>query len=661
MSFAFDRSKASFMCPAISAFASLLLAIASPVAFGQTSTSYTEFVPPKSSLGQFADSLAKEKNRADLFALVPDGNILKPTFATNGNSSRQVLSAAANRVTGARGGSSSSSGGNSWSSSITGSKMSATAGFGTRYWNPTQEVVAIDDKSTFYLQLKENTEQQNFALVTAKPDKSFKIKFMGDNGAQHFRFSQSSKGVIRCVELGPEAQFSATANSFDEFAANYPGYLNQRLVPIMALCGAGEVPSRFHPFVRKYALFQLIPKDKEKLKQFEAMIEPMNDDDYSQREEATKAVNKNFDDWEPFIQYAMTNQDYSTEVRARLKKTYDKQVDSFRRGLLKLIAKSDLINDRDYLIWLLRSCEPDDVDSIKAISSQLAVVTNESFGNDTAQWLAWADERKTTDSVDNASEQPTLEQLLATKGELDDVSEAIGSMLRLQIIKGELTVDREHWKKMLGGKTIKEASAEVREFLKERNLPASWYQPGSSQYPENTVQFPQVVFDRVTSDLKPEANFASRMSAYSRYVFQTANRRFVGEKMNVNLDVHAANRQQMFMAQQAKAQKEIKQVFLNFDAIEKSGESRSIIFRDDLEGNLTCGIEFEKLNCGIRLVQKKEADKDGNRCYLLVNVGNTFEAIKMESFEALKRDHASDWAKYAPVFAKFGVIVADQP
>ena len=50
-------------------------------------------------------------------------------------------------------------------------------------------------------------------------------------------------------------------------------------------------------------------------------------------------------------------------------------------------------------------------------------------------------------------------------------------LIALSISDGRLLLDREHWRRQFGGKTIAELDKEVKAEIKKRGLPQSWYRP----------------------------------------------------------------------------------------------------------------------------------------------------------------------------------------
>lgn len=630
----------------------------------QSKTEIPAFEAPDTTLGKFTAELNKAKKSDRIISFTPKSGGLEAEFIEGGGNGRNLLQAAANKVPGARGSGGSSSGGANWSSYTKGKQLSISAGFGQRYWNPTQDVVMIDDKQSFYLQLRDLGDSQAFVLVTAKKDKTISIQLMDQRGAQTFDFEQNKDGSVTCIEIGPDFQFADKAKSFDDFAALHPDYVNQRLNPIFKYVGVGEPPSRFHPFVQKYVLAQLQESDQEKLKAFKEILRPMDEGEFQEREEASKKIDEAFTEFETLIESAITDSTYSVETRARLKKVYQKNVDPFRRALLGLIIGGKLNSDVSYLSWLLSKVDIATAeDDAKALIEQIKSVVGDGLeeGSDSwssKRWQAWAAKQVPQNTA--GPNKLNISQLMQSEGILDDVSDATSSLCRMKIVDGSLVTDEEHWAKSLGGKTVKEVCDEVREFIKEKNLPESWFKPGSAQYPETTVQIPQIVFDRIASNQTVDAAFAQRMSVYNRYVMNTANRTFIGSQLNASLTCHVDTNPRMVIGQAANAnQKPVVQDFLNLDLMEKTNARRQFMYRDNKKGDIICGVRFAELGASIRLVQQSKADANGNRCFLMTALGTEIMLKQAKDFATLRAENESVWNQYAPLFEKFGVVVSE--
>lgn len=605
-----------------------------------------KFDAPDSTFGQFGKELSKAKTK--LLKLSPADGKLTPKFETGGGSARSNLQNIANRVKGARGGGSSSSGGNNWSSSIRGSELSISAGYGQRYWNPTQTPVMVSDSKSFYLQLKQHQDDKTFCLVTARKDNSFDVRLRDKKGAYTFDFVQSKTGEITCVELGTEFQIALSADNFDALAAQNPEFISQRLTPVFNYIGLGEPPTRFHPFVKKYVTAKLRPANESELAKFKEAIAPMDEGDFKTREKVTGEIEKDFEKWELNIENAITDSNFSTEVRARLKKIYEKNVEPGRRALLSLIGKGNLIESPAYLVWLLENEE--EKEDRSNLIKQLEKVTEQQLGDDLKAWKQWLNE----DNVAGNAKPIEFKSLVETKGLLDDLAEVTGTLIHFRVEDSKLAVDKDHWKASLGGQTVKEATAEIRKFIKSRNLPEKWFKPGS-QYPEATVEFPQVVFDRMISGQAIDTQLASRMNVYSRYTINSANRMFIGTKLSALLETHVVKNQRFFNGALPPNEKPVKQEYLNLELDEKSDAERSLMYHDDQKGSLVVDIRFPKLDSRIRVMQNSDKDKDGNGCYLIYAIGKDASCLKASDYQTLRKENEETWLKFQPLFKKFGI------
>ncbi len=614
--------------------------------------SLPKFTPPDSNLVKFTAELKATVR------LEPDSGKLIPKFLPDGNSARTEINAAVQKL-GVRNSSSSSSGGDSWSLSSRGNQLSVSAGFGRRHYNPYYEPVLAADPDAFYLQVLDHTKSRASVLVTAKEDRQFTARIEDRNGVFSFRFEQSKNGSVSCVELSPEFQFSAQAESFDQLAERHPEYVAQRLTPIFKMAGLGAAPTRYSPVVQRFVVNSLRPVDPERDQQFRDLIKPMDDDDFDQREQATKTLESKFEKWESEIKRAIVNTEFSAEVRSRLKKIFDANVDKTAQAFQSLAAKGRLTENPSYLLWLLTelksSADGSDQSDMQYVIAQLEQLTGkQGIGDDLDQWQKVVNQDQPVSAGEQQLPQVAFETLLETEGTLDDISDVTENLLRLDIEQDRLTVDKDYWKKKLGGKSVAEVTNEVREFVKQKSLPSNWFDPGGGQYPQQTVEFPQVVFERLTADLKMDPEVEQRMSAYSRYIRNTGNRQFEGQSFVGALSVHNQDRVQLIFNQRQQKLEPVKQIFLKLELQETSDQERELFFFDDFEGNLVVSIRFGALNSELRLVQQSEPDSEGNQVYLFDARGNELAAYQAPSFAELKTK-ADNWENAEQLFNKFGI------
>ena len=616
-----------------------------------------KFKPVDSTLKKFGAALSKNPDRTKLFKITNMSGKLVVDYAKGGNDARGVLMNVARKVSGASGSSSSSSGGDMWSMSMNGSSLNVRAGHGRQYWNPSQEMVFTGDANSFYLVFREVKSPHTSVFVSAESDKAFRVDLTDDSGTQIFRFRQYRSGKVEVLEVSPEFQFREQADNFEEFAANNPEYLSERLLPIFVHCGIGEPPSRFHNFVRDTVLFKLEAPDPAKKAQFDELVAQMDDKKFEARESATKNLTNKFKEWESFIQTAQKDPQYSVEVRARLRKMYDSKTDAFRRGMMGIVNKYNLEKDPDYLVWLLRGKDSLKPEKIQAIVNRLKSLTEQTFDRP-EQWIAWSAKQK------KQRNRPTMnngwEEVLKSSGILDGKSEEMSQLIHFMSNDETLEIDQGHWQRCMGGKTVKELKAEVQAYLKERNLPNNWFKPGGDgNYPEQTVEFPQIIFERLIDGQEPEQNYANMLRSYSRYVLNTGNREFLGKKMFAQLKVHHFDRRRVFVTNRNANRPAVVPDRLMLEIGELSDAKRKLTVSDDRQGNVTLAIEFPMQNSMVQLVQRAKKDSNGNRCFLIQAVGQDLGVLSDVSFDQLvrrlKSDEPEKWKKFVQLFGKFGI------
>ena len=619
----------------------------------QDASPVTPFEAPDSTLGKFTAELK------EVIQLSTKEGKLIPVFATDGNTARSELQQASQKVRGANGGSSSSSGGNNWSTTIRGSQLSIAAGFGQRYGSPFDHPTLVNGKDTFYMELRQLDGDRPQVTVSAKEDSTFEIILEDRQGIHTFEFTQTASGQVRCVELSPSIQFACSAENFDELAARHPTYVAQRLGPLFQYVGVGAPPSRYSPSVMKYVLARLRPADPDRQQKFKEMVAGMDAQTYEKRQEATESLETSFDAWKDEIKAAISDPQFSAEVRSRLKKIYDSQVSTSEKVFRELASKNKLEQNTDYLIWLLDKLPLED-EAGRAdrdrVCARLAELTNQTFGQDIAQWKAWHQQQ--LPAVNNEQDSIPTATLLASDGVLDACQTDLSAMLRLKLEDGKLLVDEAYWQEQLQGKTVPELFKEIEDYIESKNLPPSWFQPGGHSFPVQTVQFPQIVFERMTAGQEVDPTFAQRAASYSRYVRNTGNREFVGKQLVGLLEVHQHDRRQMFFGQAQQDLKEIEQEYLRLQMRELDKDKRSLSFWDDRQGGLIISLRFPLVNCEMRLVQLAEPDEQGDRVFLFDARGDQVSVSRAADIPTLIESQGELWEQHAnPLLNKFGIQI----
>ena len=566
--------------------------------------------------------LATVGELSEVFKLKTVGANLETELVTNYAEATASLNPIRQKLR-AGGGSSSSSNG-FWSIRLRGNQVAGHFGFGKR----TVPNVKKGDME-FEIEIKEMKNLRRELSISAFENGTFSIQIRSPSQPFLFRLSQNKDQRIVCQELRPDAVFAAEANSFDQFCYENPEFVEERLLPILKFIGAGEPVTRFSPTIRDHVIQRLQPLDPAQFAEFEIAIDGLNGSSYEDRQLASSAIAKDFERWAIFVRNAISNIKYPVEVRSRLKKIYESHVSEQQKNRIRLAEDSALHEDAEYLIWLLSRLDSEGTDDGEAsdaiesnkllIASQLEEITRQTFGSDISSWQAWLAKSRAVDSKsekkettgDSQSNSPDIDASFQVElGPLNAASKFIGELVKLKLSGDRLIVDRNHWSQQFGGKSIAELNEEIREIVKSKNLPTTWYQPGG-EFSADATDFPQVIFSRLAGVLGPSTQInmpqvvtrgGNKLSslnreidtktAFARVEFHQPTQNEI-QRMNQFGAIHPARRNQ----EPPKAE------YFTFYFREKASPNRSIEIRESKDRALLINILAEETNALLTFVQ----------------------------------------------------------
>ena len=220
---------------------------------------------------------------------------------------------------------------------------------------------------------------------------------------------------------------------------------------------------------------------------------------------------------------------------------------------------------------------------------------------------------------------------LQETGPLQEVAEGMGKLLVFSLKGDHLSLDREHWKKSFGGKTIAALEEEIQEEVRKRGLPKNWYR----------LQF----FYSQAARVAPHALFArvfEKIGGYSR----STN----GQGWDSSLRMTAHNKLTGELILQSKGRKQ--PVFsVNFQ--ETAGPERTLNVVDEGDGLLVITLTSDASDYLLRLTQRP-----GGPCRLQRLRGAEVLNVKAPTFRELLSRHAAIINKeFVPVMKHVGVNV----
>ena len=611
------------------------------------------------SIGDFQGQkgfIKKFGENSELIRFAGDGAKLKPVFDADSGSGRDKFRAMVCAI-GSRS-SSSTTIREQWQASFRTKNCEAASGIGRCLPR------GVIDDDQFWVSVADETKSESNLKVSVKESGQVKIDYFANRGQYLFRFRQLENGDVYCQELGNKFAFAGAAKTFDEFCYRYPGYTRKRLQPIFKYLGMGTLATRYSAAVAKKVINDLQPVSDSRQDDFQKVISGLDAISFSEREAATKSLEKNYSDWKDLIQSAIADDKFSIEIRSRLKKIFENSVTEAEVGDLAIAQKGGLQDDAAYLIWILNSVDADELEASAEVRSLIVArveqLTGQKHGDDLEKWNLWLGQQ--TGEVAEAPE-PTMsdKQILSIKGSLEKNATHIGKLIKLAVVDGKLKLDRKHWASPFAGKTIKELNADARKRIKELNLPESWFKEGGG-YSIETTGFPQVLFEQMKTD-NPEKESGPRYKGYGEKTTSTFNRTLDGEKIDASLSVHKTasegnNKRGLFGGKS----KPPKPTFFELALKEKDGRSpRKFLFLESEAGDLLLSIDYPSKDVMIRILQIDSPTPAENEGVIVFDIrGPVVKRYVASSFAEFQKNEKGYYESLiSPLLKKLNIEIAE--
>jgi len=592
--------------------------------------SLPEFQPTSQRIKKFGKAF-------NLLEFKPDGKKLKPSFEKNSNVGMQKFQTVRRAI--ASRSSQSSSGGSAWSSAASDKDFVIACGYGpsTQY--------GFVHKDQFWVYLNEHGTNTSTINVKTQTNGTISVDFTFENGSSMFRFRQQPNGLVYCQDLTGEIAFASRASSYDAFCQKNPVFIRNRLEPIFKHIGLGVPPSRYANEVVKNVLLDLKPVDDSRMKEFQSAIDDLNAQSFAEREAAMKSLEDKFDQWRDLIQSTIDDDQLSVEIRTRLKKIFETKATKKEVGDLEIVQQGKLEDDATYLIWLLGKIEADEQTASeevkKILVARIEKLTGKKLGNDLKKWQAWVGDNQDEPKPEEMAPTISNQEILALNGTLESASKHIGRLIRLKQNEGDnLELDREHWAKTFGGKTIKELTTQVQNQIKEANLPKSWFEPGG----DNSIAsagYPQVLFELIQEEHSSNQDIYSRgIRGWRRQTTDNFDRKFTGRNLAGELKFE-------------------KRGLFQFSLTEANSEKRKLFFKQNRNGTVLFNLDYPGKDALIRIVQNGDPDSE-NRFSVFDLRGPAVKVYRAKSFADFKNKEK----KYAeslllPLLKRFEIKISE--
>lgn len=533
--------------------------------------------------------------------------------------------------------SSSSSGNDSWWYQFQGNRMVGTF---QNNWPRNN-----DDGLKFRLVELESPYRE----LTIQSQSSDQLSILLTGGTSPFilRVKQDANGEFMVQEVDGVDVHTYREKNFGTFCRKNVDYAQTRLLPLLRAVGISPPATPQDLSVQEAVVKRLRPLDAERVEQFKELVKTFDSPSFDEREQATKQFASQFEDYRDVATRAIDDESYSAETRTRLLALLKENSENEETMTRDVISRLDLTNDAKYLVWLLEQREgQEDRDFIVA---QLESLTDESFGHDIASWIQWAgNDSEAEFEVKTQAVDPTM---LTGDGQLMSMREQTAKLLKLTQVDNGLKLDRDHWAKPFGGKSLSTLNEEIEAEIKKRGLPTSFFNGiDEKRYP--MLGYPHVLFESFYQELRS----SPRQGAFSSHIsgsHHTPNRQFSMNGLDCSIATQVGDARGVVRVDKEEEQPQIFRLRLS----ESDDLRRTISVEEDEEGCLRVEFTCESADVIVRLIQLPKEEgwvvQDVRGTEVFADQAKTYEALH-EANQAYFDD------TFFPLLERFGVIAPGQ-
>ncbi len=528
--------------------------------------------------------------------------------------------------------------GNFWTQYFTGQNMGgriqkSEQNFGRNKPNP----------NAFVCEFIEITGRNRVMEIYGEEEDEFLIRICGGLDPYLLQIVQSKSGFV-VQEANGLKSFAGRGDSFESFCKNHPDFVQTQFLPMLKKYGIATPATRFNSVTRDHVLDLLKPIEEQRIADFKNAFERLESQKFSEREAAAKDLNTKYKDWQDVIRYAIANESFSVEVRAKLQAMVKANSSETDRELVSLVTSADLKNDKEYLVWLLSQSKDDNEKA--RIASQLSKVTKQNFGTDLAKWTAWMSKSDSTELTSVKVNE--LKGLVTASGYIPQMAEPTSNLLTFTLSDDRLLLDRDFWKEQFGGESIMTLVNRVQEQMKKSNLPKRWLSTGGNSSLA-TTRHEHVLFEHIQTAIPPqtEPNYYSygNLSSYRR---SQINRVIEQPHLYLKLDLQASKKVDRSGRSSVST---TKPEFFSYSVRERKNGHLSLSMTEGNDKSLNILIADQESNSMFQFVQ----DKAGKVKCSIMSDGKE-KSVLADNAKLLFENDAAFLKEFAfPVLTRFGI------
>ncbi len=451
------------------------------------------------------------------------------------------------------------------------------------------------------LTLREISKPYRSLSISTNERGDFTATIRSPDHAYLLRVRQQEDGQFVVQEIKNTEVFSSRVADFNAFMSSHRKFATERLLPALQEFGIGHLVSPFHENVQQRFLSQLEPLDADQQKNLANIIAKLNADQFSSREAATETIRSEFERNSEILFHVYLSREYLPEVRSRMRTVILDKAAQEDIDMIDFLASSRLTENVAYLVWLLES--ELSVEQHKLVMSQFRAVTKETVSPGSTAWKEWvaAQPFSSNPKIDSSDTGDEVDfPALLTQGVLKKANQHTPKLVRIKFNENNLALDREHWAKPFGGKSITALTKELEEEFAKRNMPKAWFNRGGHSSMSRTGH-PQVLYELMCEALDGSSEeFIDEFD----YFGETAGWElsFTASKLRTRLNIPVAKRRRRRGKKRNTTQKRIKPFHFY---IEEQAKPYRVLAVDETNDSFAINIVCVPQDISIQLVQNE--------------------------------------------------------
>ncbi len=232
--------------------------------------------------------------------------------------------------------------------------------------------MSLDETQTPFRALEFTDDGQGaFRMLLTHPD--------GDMVLLH----QTRAGRFNGVAVMGGQVFAGQGDSFTSFVRQHRAQVDSRILPVLGQFGIQPLQPVSSPKVRQAVLAQVLRRPETEALGRKLLIQ-LDGRKFDDREDATKRLSEQFENFKDLIQAQLSEKTTSLEVRSRLQRILAEHSDSV--PVNQTVAALDLTRDANYLVSLLDHVSPKEA---PRLMDYLERTTGQKLGTDPTAWKEW--------------------------------------------------------------------------------------------------------------------------------------------------------------------------------------------------------------------------------------------------------------------------------